>query len=63
MRVFETGFQFHTPSKKENILSEKKNVWVKFHVLLDTEKSQLYGIFKKSMLDFNDALFRLSNHF
>ena len=37
MRVFEFGFQFHTPSKKENILSEKFSL-VKIHVF--SQKSQ-----------------------
>ena len=54
MRVFEMCFQFHTSSKEENIkLSE--NVF--------RQNSQISGIFKKSMLDFKDALFRLSNQF
>ena len=63
--VFEIGFQFHTPGKKENILSkkkkQKKNQLVKTHVT--RQKSQTYGIFKNSMLEFKDALIRLSNHF
>ena len=59
MRVFEIDFQFHTPSKKENILSE--NIGVKNHV--SSQKSQISGIFKKSILHIKDALFRLSNSF
>ena len=39
------GFQFHTPSEKENILSETKIC--KHHAF--RQKSQFFGIFKKSM--------------
>ena len=52
------GFQFHTPSKKENILSEKKKIGGE-----KSEISQISVFFKKSTLDFKDAIFRLSNHF
>ena len=60
MTVSVIGFQSHTPSKKQNILSEKKN-WVKNHVF--NQKTQFSGIFKKSIKDFKDETFRLSNHF
>ena len=56
MCVFGIGFQFHNPSKKENILSEKIGGE-------KSEKSQISVIFKKSTLDFKDVKFRLSNHF
>ena len=56
MCVSGIGFQFHTPSKKENILSEKIEGE-------KSEKPQISVIFKKSTLDFKDAIFRLSNHF
>ena len=59
MHVFKNGFQFDTPSKKENIFNE--NYFVKNHVF--GQKSQISGIFKKSILHFKDALFRSSNHF
>ena len=56
MCVSGIGFQFHYPSKKENILREKNEGE-------NSEKSQISVIFKKSTLDFKDAIFRLSNHF
>ena len=59
MRVLEIGFQFRIPGKKENSLSEKK-IWVKN---VFSQKSQISGIFKKSILHFKDALFRSSKHF
>ena len=50
------GFQFHTSGTKENI-SSQKDFWVKHHVL--NEKSQISGIFKKSVLDFKDTPVRI----
>ena len=44
MCVSGIGFQFHIPSRKENILSEKK--WGGG----ESEKSQISEIFKKSTL-------------
>ena len=51
VRFRNIGFQFHTPSKKEKISSEKKHFLVKNHVF--NQKSQFSGIFKRSILDFD----------
>ena len=58
MRVLEIGFQFHIPSKRENILSDF--FLVKNRVF--SQKSQISGILKKSILHFKDALIRSSKH-
>ena len=50
------GFQFHTPGTKENILVEKLFL-LKNHIF--NQKSQISGIFKKSVLDFKDTAVRL----
>ena len=52
MCVSGIGFQFHTPSKKENILSEKGGGGGE-----TSEKSQIPVTFENSTLDFKDAIF------
>ena len=50
------GFQFHTPGTKKEFFDEK-NILVKNHVF--NQKSQISGIFKKSVLDFKGTASRL----
>ena len=51
------GFQFHTPGTKENILSQKIVLGKK--IMFFYQKSQISGIFKKSVLDFKYTPVRL----